>query len=53
MIHVDQEYSREIECEYKGERYRVRDNGSILRLPREGKPKRPKDDVWTFGEKID
>lgn len=53
MIHVDQEYSREVECEYKGERYRVRDNGAILRLPRDGKPKRPKDGVWTFGEKID
>lgn len=53
MIHVDQEYSREVECEYKGERYRVRDNGAILRLPREGKPKRPKDNIWTFGEKID
>lgn len=53
MIHVDQEYSREVECIYKGETYKVRDNGAVLRIPREGKPKRVKDDVWTFGDKID
>lgn len=52
MINVDQEYSREIECEYKGERYKVRDNGAILRMAREGMPKRPKDEIWTFGETI-
>lgn len=53
MIHVDQEYSQEVECEYKGEKYKVRDNGAIMRMAREGKNKRPKDEIWTFGEKID
>lgn len=53
MINVDQNYTQEKLCEYKGETYKVRDNGAILRLSREGKPKRAKDDVWTFGEKID
>ena len=53
MIDVNDAYAREVECEYKGEKYRVRDNGAICRLSREGKPKRAKDDVWTFGEKID
>lgn len=53
MINVDQEYTREVECEYKGEKYRVRDNGAVLRMAREGKPKRPKDEIWTFGHRID
>lgn len=53
MINVNQEYNREIECEYKNERYKVRDNGAIMRMAREGKPKRPKDELWTFGETID
>ena len=53
MINVDQAYNSEIECEYKNERYKVRDNGAIMRLAREGKPKRPKDEIWTFGETID
>lgn len=50
MIDVNQKYTREVECEYKGEKYKVRDNGAIFRMAREGKPKRPKDEIWTFGE---
>lgn len=53
MINVNQEYTREIECDFKKERYKVRDNGAIMRMTREGKPKRPKDEIWTFGETID
>ncbi|MCQ2246422.1 MAG: HNH endonuclease [Bacteroidaceae bacterium] len=53
MIDVNENYTREVECEYKEERYKVRDNGAIFRMAREGKPKRAKDEVWTFGEKID
>ena len=52
MIDVNQDYTREVECEYKGEKYKVRDNGAILRIAREGKSKRPKDEIWTFGENI-
>lgn len=26
----------EMQCEYKGRKYRVRDNGAIMRLPKEG-----------------
>ena len=52
MIDVNQEYTREVECEYKGEKYKVRDNGAIFRMAREGKPKRPKDEIWTFGDTI-
>jgi hypothetical protein len=42
-------YSREEECFYDGERYSVRDNGAVLRHPREGKRVRPNDNKWTFG----
>lgn len=53
MINVDQEYTREVECEYKGERYKVRDNGAIYRIARIGKSRRSKDEHWTFGETVD
>lgn len=42
-------YNQESLCEYRDEKYMVRDNGAILRLKREGKKKRPLDDKWTFG----
>ncbi|MFN8294847.1 MAG: HNH endonuclease signature motif containing protein [Chitinophagales bacterium] len=41
---------REEICTYKGEKYSVRDNGEILRHPRDGKKPRPKDNQWTFGK---
>lgn len=45
------DYTEVKNCIYKGEYYSVRDNGAILRHQREGKPKRKKDDVWSFGER--
>ena len=36
-------------CEYRGEVYAVRDNGAVMRHPREGKKPRPLDNKWTFG----
>lgn len=36
-------------CEYRGETYRVRENGSIFRLQKRNKRKRPLDEKWTFG----
>lgn len=44
------DYNREVECTYKGERYSVRDNGVVLRHPREDKRKRKYDNEWTFGK---
>ena len=42
-------FDEERTCEYKGEIYSVRDNGSVMRHPRdEGKP-RSLDNKWTFG----
>jgi len=37
-------------CEYRGETYRVRENGSIFRLQKANKRKRPLDEKWTFGK---
>ena len=42
-------WEREVEVEYRGERYRVRDNGSAHRLPQKRQKTRPLDDQWTFG----
>lgn len=51
MTAVDIEhYLEERECVYKGERYSVRDNGAILRHPREGGRARAADNKWTFGK---
>jgi hypothetical protein len=46
----DQDFSREADCTYKGERYTVRDNGAVMRYSRvDGRP-RPTDNKWTFGK---
>ncbi|MDZ4087367.1 MAG: HNH endonuclease signature motif containing protein [Tabrizicola sp.] len=42
-------FNAEVACSYRGESYRVRDNGAILRCTRLGQRKRPLDDTWTFG----
>jgi len=46
----DQYFSREVECNYKGERYSIRDNGAVLRHSRIGKRLRKYDNQWTFGK---
>lgn len=43
-------FSEERECEYKGRRYRVRDNGSIFRQRKDDGVKRKGDEEWTFGK---
>lgn len=52
MVSID-DYTQEKECEYKGERYKVRDNGAVLRFPQEGKKARKNDNIWTFGTSIE
>ncbi len=47
-ISVD-DFSHEVECTYKEERFKVRDNGAIFRCSRDGKRLRPNDNQWTFG----
>ena len=44
------DFGREIQCVYEGERFSVRDNGAVLRHPREGKRARSNDNQWTFGK---
>ena len=46
----DENYERTVECTYKGRRYLVRDNGAILRIPKEGQKPGKWDNVWTLGE---
>lgn len=49
MIKVDEEYTEERECIYKGIHYRVRNNGAVMRIPSPGKRVTKNDNVWTFG----
>lgn len=42
-------FEKEIQCDYRGEHYSVRDNGSVMRHLKEGKKPRPLDGIWTFG----
>ena len=39
------------ECDYKDEHYLVRDNGAVLRLPKNPNKPRKLDNIWTFGKK--
>ncbi|WP_339880613.1 HNH endonuclease signature motif containing protein [uncultured Algoriphagus sp.] len=50
MIEVN-DFKKQIVSFYKGEKYSVRDNGSVLRHSRENKPIRKIDNLWTFGKK--
>ena len=43
-------FDEERQCEYRGEVYSVRDNGAVMRHPREGKKPRRLDNEWTFGK---
>lgn len=49
MVSVDT-YNEVRDYIYKEERYSVRDNGAVMRHPREGKRMRKDDNVWTFGK---
>lgn len=46
--HLDR-YGREVICSYRGNTYRVRDNGAVRRLRRNHGRLRPLDETWTFG----
>ena len=43
------EHDREIEIEFKGDRYLVHDNGAVYRMHRPGLRRSSIDEVWTFG----
>ncbi|MEQ9062788.1 MAG: HNH endonuclease signature motif containing protein [Vicingaceae bacterium] len=46
----EEDYSQELTCIYKNEKYAVRDNGMVLRHPRENGRKRLIDNKWDFGK---
>ena len=50
MIDINN-FKVEVSCEYKGETYSVRDNGAIMRHPKNDCRIRPMDNKWTFGKK--
>lgn len=52
MVSVD-DFNEVKDCIYKDEHYSARDNGAIMRHPREGKRNRKDDNVWTFGKPND
>lgn len=52
MVSVD-DFNEVKDCIYKDEHYSVRDNGAVMRHPREGKRIRKDDNVWTFGKPND
>ena len=43
------QYLREVEIEFEGENYLVRDNGALYRKHRSGRRRSRVDDNWTFG----
>jgi hypothetical protein len=47
-VHLNR-FGREVTCTYRGESYRVRDNGGVLRRRRDHARLRPLDEKWTFG----
>ncbi|MCO5725529.1 HNH endonuclease signature motif containing protein [Robiginitalea marina] len=49
MENLLETYSGVQECHYKNEHYSVRDNGAVLRHPRNNRRTRPTDNKWTFG----
>ena len=49
MVSVD-EFNEVKDCIYKDEHYSARDNGAVMRHPREGKRLRKDDNIWTFGK---
>ena len=52
MVSID-DYKEVKDCTYKDEHYSARDNGAVMRHPREGKRVRKDDNVWTFGKPND
>jgi len=44
------DFEIEKECVYQGEKYCVRDNGAVLRYPKDGARPRMLDNKWTFGK---
>jgi hypothetical protein len=48
MVDINDFFEEKL-CHYKDRKYLVRDNGAVLRIPKEGKRTSKWDNVWTFG----
>ena len=44
-------YTEVRECDFKDRHYSVRDDGSVMRHPKEGRRPSKLDNIWTFGTK--
>lgn len=44
------QFGRQVPCNYRGERYVIRDNGAVCRKRRPNMRQRPHDEIWTFGK---
>ena len=51
QVDLLEDYVHEKELDFDGDRFLVRDNGSLMRRPRVCRRKRPLDGVWTFGRR--
>lgn len=49
MFDTNEYYNEEKQCTYKNETYLVRNNGAVLRCPKNANKIRPLDNKWTFG----
>lgn len=49
MVSVE-DYNEVRDCTYKDEQYSVRNNGAVMRHPRDRRRIRKNDNVWTFGK---
>lgn len=49
MLNTDEFYNEEKQCEYKNEKYLVRNNGAVLRCPKSLNKIRPLDNnLWKY-----
>ena len=44
-------FEKEKQCDFKERHYSVRDNGAVMRHPKEGSRPSKLDNTWTFGTK--
>lgn len=50
MVQIDV-FEKEKQCDFKERHYSVRDNGAVMRHPKEGSRPSKLDNIWTFGAK--
>ena len=51
MLDLLSTYTKVLDCDFKDRHYSVRNNGAIMRHPKEGSRPSKLDNIWTFGTK--